>query len=51
MKVLTTMDNGGRPQHDYYDKGKFKRVQNGAQCLFCQKVLKNTGAERLKAHR
>lgn len=45
------MKLGGRPVHNYYDEGKFKRVKNGALCLICQKIIKNTGVDRLKSHR
>ncbi|XP_015120954.1 uncharacterized protein LOC107043816 [Diachasma alloeum] len=45
------MDLGGRPLHAYYKEGKFERVKEGALCLYCRRVLQNTGMSRLKTHR
>eukprot|EP00102_Acyrthosiphon_pisum_P013165 XP_008182630.2 PREDICTED: uncharacterized protein LOC100570070 isoform X2 [Acyrthosiphon pisum] len=48
---------GGRPHHNIWSLG-FRRIPDekignkfNALCLICQKVLKNTSAERLKSHR
>lgn len=47
----------GRNFHNYWAEGKFKPIKidnskkNGAVCLICKIVLKNTTKSRLVAHR
>ncbi|XP_044016539.1 uncharacterized protein LOC122858008 [Aphidius gifuensis] len=49
------MSKGGRPCHDYWERGQFIRQTRNdklvAACALCDKVLLNTSQSRLQQHR
>lgn len=46
--------HGGRPVHDFWERGFYERRQEGnkwvAYCLICKKILTNTAKIRLQKH-